>query len=68
MLLVMVSCQRPAHIVVGDNNLVIYQKELRDNLKLGKYEYWVRDNTAQGWVLISDRNHFVGDTLKIISK
>lgn len=31
----------------------------------GKYIYWIRDKSNQGWTLYSDKQYSVGDTLTI---
>jgi accessory colonization factor AcfC len=64
-LVLLTGCSGPHHTVIDTPGMVVYHAEKRDNIKLGKYEYWVRDGSTQGWVLISDQEFKVGDKLVI---
>lgn len=66
-LLLVVGCDAPYHTVIASKSMVVYHAEERTDVALGKYEYWVRDNSSQGWTLISDEIFQVGDTLNIIT-
>jgi hypothetical protein len=57
--------REPRDVVINSDTMIIYQVIERDDLKLGKYEYWVRDNSVKGWKLISDKKFKIGDTLFI---
>ena len=59
------GCDGPRDIVINNNNMFIYHMEEREDIKLGKYEYWIRDNSISGWKLITDKKFNVGDIVKI---
>ena len=64
--LMLVGCDgSPHHTVIENGQMVIYHKEERKDTKLGKWEYWVRDNTVKGWTLITDEDYQVGDNLTL---
>ena len=58
----------PIHTVVDNQSMVIYYAGVREDLKLGKYEYHIRDNSTVGFKLITDQKFQVGDTLIITKK
>lgn len=64
----MMGCDRPSHTVIENGNLVIYKALERENKNLGKYEYWIRDNSVKGWVLITDKSYNEGDVVEITVK
>lgn len=58
---------RPEAIVIENRRLVIYHSEKKE-YSTGRFEYWVRDNSNQGWTLITDQEFQVGDELQITKK
>ena len=56
--------ESPYHTVIENGRMTIYHKEERENQALGKWEYWVRDNSTKGWTLITDDEFEVGDKLR----
>lgn len=68
--LVLNGCARgfteaPKDAVIDNTNLVIYHVKKHDDIRLGIWEYWVRDNSTKGWTFISDKEYKVGDRLTI---
>lgn len=68
--LVLCGCVRgaanaPGDTVVDNANLVIYHVQKCDDVRLGTWIYWVRDNSTKGWTFISDKEYKVGDRLTI---
>jgi hypothetical protein len=55
----------PHHTVIENGRMTIYRREERKNAALGKWEYWVRDNSTKGWTLITDEEFQVGDNLRL---
>lgn len=55
----------PHHTVIDNMNMVIYHAEKRADAKLGAWEYWVRDNSTNGWKFITDKEFKVGDKLVV---
>jgi hypothetical protein len=60
-LVALAACDRPAHIVVEKAPMIVYHAEKRDSL--AGYEYWINDATKRGWVLITDKQFQLGDTV-----
>lgn len=59
------GCNQPHHTVIDSKTLVVYHKIKCENVSLGQYEYWVRDNSVQGWRFISDQDIAIGTILAI---
>lgn len=60
--------EAPEDVVIGNGHLEVYSAKERKDVKRGKYEYWIRDNSASGWTLVTDQEFQVGDELQIIKK
>jgi uncharacterized protein YcfL len=63
--ILLAGCDRPTHTVIDSGKMVVYHAEERKDLKIGKYEYYVRDGSTKGWVLITDQKFDVGDSIVI---
>lgn len=62
--------QGPAHVVIEAGPMVVYHAEARDSSSAGskykqKYEYWVTDDSKNGWRLLSDKKFNVGDKIEV---
>lgn len=56
---------KPRDTVIDNGRMVIYHAEERKDQSLGKWEYWVRDNSTKGWTFISDQEMKVGETITV---
>lgn len=64
-MLALTACNAPHHTVIDNTNMVIYAIKKRDDMRIGAWEYWVRDNSTKGWKFITDKEFKVGDKLTI---
>lgn len=53
---------------VQDIELKVYFKQTNLVDVIGKFEYYIRDGTSEGWKLISDKDFEVGDKILIIKE
>lgn len=58
---------QPKDTVLDADSMEIYAMVVNNNEpeRRGKYIYWIRDKSNQGWTLYSDKQYSVGDTLTI---
>lgn len=60
--------EAPKDVVIGNGHLYVYSAKERKDVKQGKYEYWIRDNSALGWTLVTDQEFQIGDELQITKR
>jgi hypothetical protein len=54
----------PGDTLIDGGRFVIYHKKQRNDLSLGKWEYYVSDGSAFGFRFFTDSDYKVGDRLK----
>lgn len=65
--LTLTSCTdgSPTDTVIDNGKLTVYKVVARKDGALGKFEYWLRDNSTKGVKLITDQEFAEGDKLEL---